>query len=247
MLNTIYDKVKNDVSFQTAIEALSDDYHTFPCESSEIFEESICEDYATDVGAELHNGISKIVFSFGDYVLKTAFTGYAHWDEDKEEYYTANDIDCDYCEIEYKIYKKAIEANVSDFFAEIIQVSPSVYMQEQYLRSFEDRNYSNKIIDFENAMREKYRDTKGYANWTVALAKDMDCEKLFMKIGSQNFMAFAAYYSKEKLHLLGEFLNYYELNDFHSGNIGWFIDKGIITLKFIDYSGYGTSTYKKLG
>ena len=198
MLEDVYNSVKNNIDFQNAVEILSDEYHTYPCESGEIFEEDVCAAYANDVGAALYNGVSKIVFCFDNYCLKTSFRGYARWDDVATEYYFDDNIDCDYCSVEYEIYKQAQEYGLQDFFAETIKVSPFVYMQEKYDAAFDVVSSSNEIEKFEQTTKEQYDKVKGAPSWVVAFAKDMKCIDLFHKIGSHNFIAFATFYNKEK-------------------------------------------------
>lgn len=209
--------------------------------------EYICDKYYDKAGAysDYHTGATKVVFELGSLVFKVAFVGdvnflceesYEELEEEDKDRYEWNgwkwqsvrrynrEEDPDYCDVEARVYQRAVEWGVEDFFAETARIpNTNVYMQERYEMSIDECDYRtltqlswNDGVEITNAYH------LGGRNIPVVVAN----------YWFEN-------YTSEQLERLSEFLSAFDINDLHSGNIAVFPDG---TVKIIDYSGFHSYT-----
>ena len=240
MLSEIYNGIKNDNNFQEAVKILSaTTFHHYGDDPDIIFEETTL-DNATDYCEEWSNGISKVVLIFDNFVLKTPITGcvwqiYDDNDEPIDDYEFDEDTLFDYCDLEVKLYDLAKKYGVEKFFAETIKIDYYVYMQEKYdyaFRSCRPDGFVEMKESFYTKGSFNYDRCRLYAannhlNDIFRISKDIDI-----------FISLLCLYSIKELQKLNDFISKFDIDDLHSGNVGWFGNN----LKLIDFSGYETST-----
>ena len=126
-----------------------------------------------------------------------------------------------YCDVEAKVYQKALSYGVADFFAETVNIPGThIYVQERYLMAFDE-----------------YR---GKGERTLNRSEISGIRKSCRFHLSDRVISWLAnHYSSSELMKLGAFLEIYDINDLHNGNFAFFPDG---SLKIIDYSGYCSST-----
>ena len=186
---------------------------------------------------DISSGASKavIVPEHFNYVLKMPINGEweieYYYDEETDDY----DYDCiedeyfnlwsgapgddetDYCNGELTIYKEACKENLGHLFAKIERISSRVYKQEKVKYEEGCSNHSSsdsykKVSEIQKSYKPAYRVP---TNW---LATVMD------------------YYGELTVYALTDFIERHEINDLHSGNVG-FRSNGEPVL--VDYSGWG--------
>lgn len=173
------------------------------------------ERIAKKLGAELHNGASRWAFVFKEHRIVFKFPRF-------------ESTDCDYCEIELKNYNSAKEFRVERVLLPVEFVGEttcglSVYYQPMYTKSQGDMRYE-EIRNLERKMGQlphspiirKIREGMYSAPERIWIARATQIYgKAFMK-------SFEAWSRK------------CQVNDLHSGNVGWLGKMPII----IDYAGY---------
>lgn len=175
-------------------------------------------------------GATKIVACLNDVVFKTAYTGVAICEGSKSNtnFYSFNRRDMgnynyspDYCDVEARVYQRAKEWGVEEFFAETVELFDGIYVQERYKSSVGHDGLSEYGLT-EDDVRE-IREAYGLSS-------------------RLSYRAIAHWFStcsSQKLERFSEFLEYYDINDLHSGNVAWMRDG---SLRLIDYSGFNSST-----
>ena len=194
--------------------------------------DSYTEDFCDAVIEEGRKAGANIDYNYGatqlcfieednfDYVIKMPFVnkGGISYDDDYEEDW-CDTYNHDYTQECAEIYKKAVDAGVAMFFAEVEYVGDGMWKQE--FVTARERTSSPRIEkiskgDIERAQILRYEYCCGNfdATWIV------DC--LFY-YGQELFDKFMAFIDKENI------------NDLHNGNYGW-SKSGYPRL--LDYSGY---------
>lgn len=214
MLTEILSNVTNENSFSDAIECLSQEFYTYGYETDNLYNDIDLDGY------DWRNGISKVVILFPQYVLKTCIVGWVEYDSECDsDIFHENEENVDYCEIEYKVYQEAKRRHLEEFFAETVKVSDHVYAQEAYDDSFDD--WTNDELENTKFSEEIYSKFHCLHNRVRTALR-----------------VFLGQHSFDKVLELQDFLEEFDINDLHSGNLGWF--NGV--LKLVDYSGYGSET-----
>lgn len=182
------------------------------------------------------NGASKGVIIPKDnedkYVLKIPFNGYLSEDWDDEELTYAGDrfiffdwapssISWDYCSAEVEIYEKAEELGIEQLFAkteiyDFIQGYYPIYIQEKAVMFFR----SSRTLHSE----EKLKETSSKASAIYD----------YCSIDNEWLTDVLDYYGEEKFITFLQFLKKQNINDLHSGNIGYIDGRPVV----VDYSGY---------
>ena len=169
----------------------------------------------------VHYGVSKgvLVPEQEDFVFKMPFD-----EDDCGEMLTYN-----YCDVEVKNYKAAVHEGIEMYFATIKYfddfktddgVRLPVYIQER-VKPFSD------IIDV-CSMRAS---NKQYSHYESKAKSYTGTERLPLKWIND----FIEYYGEDKFDKLGRFLDAHDINDLHSGNVGY--DENDNPVIF-DFSGY---------
>lgn len=179
------------------------------------------------VGADwVRNGVSKVVFGWNDisdFVVKVPFIGEGYYQEDNflADAYSfncaSNSKDCsDYCCTEEEVYAEAEEVGIENFFAAtelICEIDDVKFYIAEKAREFHWGDFPTISED----SREKAKGSDGTSLLDVS----------FLGI-------FYEQNEDKSVDRMIQFLRDFELNDFHSGNLGYINDR----LVFIDYSGY---------
>lgn len=198
-------------------------------------------------------GITKRVYAFEDcidYVFKIPFHGcqFFDWDNDENMYvptdehgygyhgeedradYCYTDIEgvwnvetnWDYCELEAEIYQTAKIYGVEEFFAETTYLG---YLNGVPIYASENVPFSWYSHDIEISEESK----KTLRDWHTSANTN------YFTIDDDMLVVFIEQYGEEATYRLMEFVEHWNLSDFHSGNVGF--DKNG-KLRIIDYSGY---------
>ena len=201
--------------------------------------EDLCEDaYDNQILANLpenldytyESGATKVVLIIEnlDYVIKIPFHGrieYAY-SEDEEDVFeefsgaTAGDSNCwDYCKEEVFYYQKAKEKNVEKFFLETSILGYSnddypIYIQPK-ARIF--NYYKSKSLSAEEQIITNRLRSKCETWFSVRWIRDA-----------------INWYGEAEVEKLLKFISNQEINDLHSGNLGYLNDRPVI----VDYAGY---------
>lgn len=231
MLREIYEKVGRTDKFAACVEFLEanlftqwDDTCDGVWEANEL--NCFCRGWSE---ITWDNGATKVVLIGNGYVLKKSIDLIAIDDDNMIE------SKVDFCALEYQIYQLAREAGVEQFFAEQIRVGENVYMQEEYDETFSEWQ-KNSVLD--NILLQYIEDGNGM-RWAEMHAKAYGLELLLDKLeSSRAFAFFVSMYDLEDLLKLQRFLEEFDINDLHGGNIAWYGDR----LRFIDYGGYHSDT-----
>lgn len=183
----------------------------------------------------IKNGVSKIVISYSNlpyYVIKIPFKGYYDNYSDGTKYFTEasyekpykNINNWDYCETEARCYDHAEKYyHLEDMFAKTeylgkVEDTP-IYISEKITTLMFDarvRNSSRRTEKIAKSLREKYEIDYGF------------CE-------GDGLLAFINCYGEKRTEDLVAFLEDYDINDLHDGNIGYDIYGNV---KIIDYSNW---------
>lgn len=187
-------------------------------------------------------GATKVVFCLKNFAFKSPYTYMVDYytEEDYNELSDNEKKKCDrdeegwfskipffmgsagnYCDVEAKVYQKALSYGVADFFAETANIPGThIYVQERYSMAF-----------------DRYFDEE---EWTLSKSEISDIRKSCrFRFSDRAISWLANHYSSSELMKLGTFLEIYDINDLHDGNFAFFPDG---KLKIIDYSGYCSST-----
>lgn len=234
----IVEKQKTFPIFQSAVDLFEkQDFHIY--NDGDTDEENIiCEYYMLD-DFDWYHGSTKICIKINDsLVIKTGITGSEidfDWNTGEElEDYVYEDFPCDYCKLEYTLYKKAIEEGVGQFFAEIIPVGTFSYAQE----------YCLPIEHFFNsedgaAYLKRFREFKNVVDLNLVF-KENGLTFLFNTIDSRLSLLLFEQYDMKDLIALQSFLKKYDINDLYANNLG--ISKLNGQIKIFDFSGYCSTT-----
>jgi hypothetical protein len=157
------------------------------------------------------HGVTKLVIvdEDNDWVLKIPFSNKA----------------CDYCALEAENYKKAVEAGVEEGFA-------ACYFLMEYEGA--PCYIMEKVICDEEVVESDF-----YEIGSNKLSSEMDEDEIYSYLGSMDSYEIVDqllefYYDEGFLGDIYNFLSENEINDLHTGNVGY---RGT-NLVFVDYSGY---------
>lgn len=231
----------------------SDDFYAVWYRDEEDIQENQFDDLAYKIhAADCSNGITKVCFFFDeltDWVVKIPFFGkkYVDWNEEMEDYdydnidwedyikfnealrgfprkvaqrYALNDWN--YCAVEEAMYIEAQNYNLDHYLAEtrfVVEINDvPIYISRKYDIDVYDGN------DESNISRD-VKDLSGqiYMHSTSAFTSRPAIE------------AFVNYYGEHSISELEDFFRYYNIGDFHAGNIQY--NKDMVPV-IIDYSGY---------
>lgn len=165
-------------------------------------------------------GATKLVFLFKDFVIKLPFNG-TYWYTD--EHYTQSEFNEfiveNYCEIESTIYADAIVAGVDKFFASTRYAGRTksgicFYKSERVNEFRYGPTASPQAIQQADTVISNHNDCDIDYNW-LSIAID--------------------YYGIDEVENLMNFIEEENINDLHSGNVGFRADGSPVIL---DYSGY---------
>jgi hypothetical protein len=168
------------------------------------------KNYLKEAGLSAHSGETKaciISDKLSNWVIKVGYT----YSDDEGRTTT------DFCAIEAKNYKDAIDEGLEEFFAasyELCRVTPP----EKY-------KYEEDIVFF---IQEKAEPDDEKTSATCEKYTGSDCNDDFDRVES-------LFQGNEKLDSLFEFIDDWNINDLHSGNFGYTKEGKV---KIIDYSGY---------
>ena len=219
-LNSLFDFLKD------RIDKLSENESEQICwRYEDDYDECEMEDWHFDIvdklGGRYSNGCSKIVLFFDEYpdiVVKIPFEGIRYVDCDKDfEVVNERHFSQDYCSSELDIYYEALNVDLEDVFAE-----------EAYIGCYHG-------ISLYAAER-----CSEYYFWSVKEPSE-DSKKKAEQILPSGYCEMKEYlpiiieqYGEEFAEKLVSFIEEFEINDLHNGNVG--VKDGMF--KFIDYSSY---------
>lgn len=187
-------------------------------------------------------GATKVAVMFKNFVLKSNYSQSVEWDEgdydEENETYVNSKFsnpydweDCDYCWIESRVYEKAVEAGVADFFAPTIPIgNTGVYIQPRADREVARTDWDKFLNGTGRSRYEMRFGSDAFEKLRKELRLDIVSRSIF-----SYWLDNMSYVQLEKL---GQFLHKYCINDLHNGNIGWFGDKILL----FDYSGFHSGT-----
>lgn len=230
-------------SFKDALDVLTyNSFHIYD-HTDELFETEILDNFDFD----WHEGASKVVICINGYVLKKSYDGIC-WDGDKDE--GEDDIVYDdvpfpdYARTEYLVYQAAKEYGIQHLFAETIQINDRVYAQERI--DFSADEYENDKIE-DNIYNDAYFDgdafppyVPGGFNRLSEMCKVNKLGDFSGRIRPAALGYFMGALSPEEMRALSRFLKDYDINDIHTGNIGWIDGQ----LKIFDFCGFKSNTEK---
>lgn len=205
------------------------------------------DDVCQTIGAVWYKtGATKLVlnfYEFPDVVFKIPFKGVKtfEWDESAEEWsfveiqdfdnagVLSNDRTCDdYCDTEEYLYEEACNEGLEEFFTPI-QCLGAICDNYIYVSKRVDADFYGKYL-------EKYSSEIGNTNkYSAEVARlsetydDCDMSSLMLSV-------FIFLYGIKKVTHLMNFINDKGMSDFHSYNVGWVPETGL--LQILDYSGY---------
>lgn len=201
-------------------------------------------------GTDWGKGATKVCIIFRGFVLKSGYSNVhvyeanscedfessEDWDNNNNDNYTSYEWDdCDYCNIESRVYEAALKAGVARFFAPTYRIgNTNVYIQP---RCGQEAAYTNWFEHLGKWGICKYEKRFG--------ADAFDALRSELKLNVVPRAVFSYWLdtgSYMQLKALGEFLDKHYINDLHSHNIGWFDGE----VKLFDYSGYHSGTEETL-
>lgn len=190
------------------------------------------------------SGVEKIcIFPIeGDVVFKKAINGYL--ERDTNGSFIEKEYGEDFCLTEYKIFQRAKEENVDIFFAKVEKTEDDgIYKQERCRYVLSDMPYEQEKMY--NTIKKRFEQKVKY-DWhssTAAVFEKNEISRITNRISDTvTLKALFVFYTIEELNILADFLEKYDINDLHHGNLGIFDDG---TLKFFDYGGFLSSTKSK--
>lgn len=262
-LEQILANVQDTKDFRNAVDCISQEFHNYQGEEDIPFEEDTLENFCYDNSDAFTtfswaSGASKVCIicdshDGNDYVLKTAYCGYAYEPEDDEgepipgadwefeDYHGADE-----CRVEYLVYRAAVAAGLGHFFAETIKLDIGIYMQEKYDCPVDGADVMFRIgyTLLDRVYDEDYpmmfnRDK------VSKLVQESGLNDFYRHLrgNAKSFMLFYDRYGLQELLRLQAFLEEYDINDLHASNIGIFGND----VKFVDYCGYGSTTSIQVG
>lgn len=130
---------------------------------------------------------------------------------------------CNYCQMEVDIYERACKENIEEFFA------PCYFLEKYdsvdiYVMERADLSYNNLYSDLYRRLSDEGR-------------SDEEVEDIMMEVEDESGYVewlFPYYMDYDKFETFTDFLENADINDLHSGNIGYIGDRVVL----IDYSGY---------
>ena len=179
-----------------------------------------------DSSVETAYGVSKfVIFLNENEVVKVPFSGCYWWDDNEEGGYRFDEfMNTDYCETEAAIYADAVALGVEKFFASVkyrgtAEGGTPIYLAERVYSFYENDTLRYVINSSEDSLKKAGELKKEYCvgfppEW---LAKAIE------------------YYGLNDVIDLIAFVDLENINDFHSGNVGFRKDGSPVIL---DYSGY---------
>lgn len=170
-----------------------------------------CDNYNSVYGSnseiKVANGASKgVIIVRNDFVIKLPFY---------------NDYDIDYIGLEYNNYMAAVANGVQDFFSPCEVIDFKI--------DYNDIYYKSKILIMDYAFVDVDINNNYVSQSNLSDSDEYDNDQLDI------IRIFSNYYDDDVIISLLEFIKDYEINDFHSSNIGRLDD---YTPILIDYSGY---------
>lgn len=241
MSNTDFSELYNFISSRLSNINIKQLFYVGSCYSDCCAEDDYtCEkiaDIADTIGAQWGDcGCTKSVFFFKEfpqYVFKIPFRGKCviEWDDDYDcycetdkfdEFYYAgadNDNDWDYCETEAWLYHAACEHGVDNFFAGTFYIG-EYCGHPIYVSEFRN-NYKSTYYDFHN----------NPSNGVDELCKEYD----YIPLAKSDISAMIKFVGIEMVRKLLSFIEEFDINDLHNGNLGTTSD-GMVCI--IDYSNY---------
>lgn len=226
LISTLKPLLRNlDPAFFYADESMGGEVEV--CLIQDMFEEE-CPDVVS--------GCTKVVLIFRnipDWVVKIPLLGGTYYDEDYDEEVHSSfegryidELDeriSDYCALEEYFYQKAINSSVEEMFAgtfylmEInglpIYVSERVYEDVFSYRcspNWHSRQIANRLWNSSNTVQES-------------------------RLSPEKLSIFVEQYGTDAAEMLTLFIDIYDIQDLHAGNLGY--DKSNM-IKIIDYSGF---------
>lgn len=172
-----------------------------------VFLDKYCTTYKDYGDIKINSGATKgVIIVRNDFVIKLPFN---------------DDYDIDYIGLEYNNYMAAVANGVQDFFSpcEIID----------FKIDYKDIYYKNKILVMDYAFVDVDINNNYISQSNLSDNDEYDNDQLDI------IRIFSNYYDDDVIISLLEFIKDYEINDFHSSNIGRLDD---YTPILIDYSGY---------
>ena len=172
-----------------------------------VFLDKYCTTYEDYGDIKINSGATKgVIIVRNDFVIKLPFN---------------DDYDIDYISLEYNNYMAAVANGVQDFFSpcEIID----------FKIDYKDIYYKSKILIMDYAFVDVDINNNYISQSNLSDNDEYDNDQLDI------IRIFSNYYDDDVIISLLEFIKDYEINDFHSSNIGRLDD---YTPILIDYSGY---------
>lgn len=219
-----------DIHVDKAIDLLSQPVYLD--EMGELYDTTIFNDYDVEYGA------TKITIILDDFVLKTSVEGYMinHYVNNEIVRSVKQDFDKDRSNaalVEYKLYLKAIDYGVDQFFAKVEQINDKVFKQEKVDFCFDS---FDEVIE---EIREDNRKFLGLYSFYELCEQVELLDKLSDYFGPKTALYLFRLYDEESLVRLMNFLAKYDINDLHDGNVG-ITEEG--DFKIFDFSGFGSCT-----
>lgn len=184
-----------------------------------------------DVFEEYHAGATKIcVRTNNGYYLKKTI----HADDD-------------YAKIEYDIYQLALKENLGKWFAETDFIIDNVYIQEECDATLDDVDMG--YDDVPEELRDAFSDEKIVSCKTaVELLDRYNLSEIKEYIRIRVLMVLLTRFSVSELEDLFRFIIKFDINDLHTGNIGFFYNTETknYDIKLFDFSGYESSTSQRI-
>lgn len=217
-----------DIHVDKAIDLLSQPVYLD--EMGELYDTAIFNDYNVEYGA------TKITIILDDFVLKTSIEGHMinHYVNNEVVRSVKKDFGKDWSDaalVEYKLYLKAIDYGVDDFFAKVEQINDKVFKQEKVDFCFDS---FDEIIE---EIREDNRKFLGIHSFYELCEQVELLDKLSDYFGPKPALYLFRLYDEESLVRLMNFLAKYDINDLHDGNVG-VTEEG--DFKIFDFSGFGS-------
>lgn len=205
--------------FEDASKALSTGELCYDGDSNSLWDDQYISDFDYETGA------TKVCVSVKGMYLKTSYTHYTYYnvekeDEDAIEICPYTDEDVDYAAVEAAVYQNAVKEGVEKFFAEIESLGNGVYAQRKVRDPF--------------TISEEYPPSEEHT-------KVLDLIDRYSLDGIPQGFIFASLDTGstiEELQLLANFIDKFDINDLHDGNMGWLDGHPV----FFDYCGFGSST-----
>ena len=172
-----------------------------------VFLDKYCTTYEDYGDIKINSGATKgVIIVRNDFVIKLPFN---------------DDYDIDYISLEYNNYMAAVANGVQDFFSPCEVIDFKI--------DYNDIYYKSKILIMDYAFVDVDINNNYISQSNLSDNDEYDNDQLDI------IRIFSNYYDDDVIISLLEFIKDYEINDFHSSNIGRLDD---YTPILIDYSGY---------